>query len=188
MINLLPPEIKQKILVERTIRAAVFFCSVCSVIVCIGIALLAAPWFVLRAQEENLKNQYDILLQAPAFLRAETLEKDLALLYNKVALFEKNQIRALRPSRVVAAIKKHSEGIRIESFSYDGPKSESSNPQFRMKGNASDRDTLLAFIDALEEETLITNVRSPISNLLQGKDIEFLLTFDIVRAEAQFKP
>lgn len=180
MINLLPQEIKQAILRERFSRFIIFSSSVTALILVIGISLLSVPWFVLTLEERNLKNQQEILLKAPALARVQEIETKLKTLNTKLEAFQKNQARAVRSSVVFEKILARRNGIQIQSFVYGAPSNKESSIQMRLKGVARNRDALLRFVDTLEADESFSSVRLPISNLLRGTDIEFVLTFDVM--------
>ena len=187
MINLLPQEIRGVISQERFSRFLIFCSCTISFIFIVGILLLGVSWFALHLQERNVKDQLDTLFKAPVFARMKAIESELLDLNKEISVFEKNQKKALHISSVFEKSIAYNDGIRIESFSYDNIEGKQANPQFSMRGTARDRDTFLSFIGVLEKESMITNVRSPISNLLQEKNVDFLLTFEGVPSELQFK-
>ena len=180
MINVLPDKAKKELVRERLFRFTIVAGSILFIILFIGTLLLWMPLFVLDLEERELKKKLTILSSAPALARVTEIENDLRLLNDKLDFFEKNNTRIFYASDIIQAILAlQISGITLSSFDYDTKGFPREVIPFRIRGDARDRKTLLTFTSGLRGSDLIENVHSPISNLLQDKDIEFLITFDV---------
>lgn len=183
MINLLPQEIKHTILQERFLRFFVVLSSIVSLAVIAGMIPLFALWLELDGEARSLRDRQEILLKTPDLERAREIEDTLRGFNKTLAFFEENQKKSLPLLLIFEKIIANREGVRIDSFIYDFSGDKTLSPQFHISGTARDRDTLITFIDSLENDPNIENVSSPLSNLLQGKNTEFLITFTVVAQE-----
>lgn len=179
-MNLLPDDAKQNLRSERFSRFFIVLGAVLSAILLVGWVLLLVSWLALAFEERGLEKQLEIVRQSPFLVRINEIESELAFFNEKLSAYDKNRESILFTSRIFDRVLGHRQhGISLSLFSYNGAGAVENMPQFKIEGTASDREILVAFRDILDADPFIGNVRSPISNFLQERDISFSLTFDV---------
>ena len=175
MINLIPIEEKKEIKKDfyyRFLTALVtFFC----IAVFISLIMMV-PSYLVSLEKKNLtvqrlntqKNELIPEIDQKALVSIKDLDTKLALIENA----RKNKF--IFSEKVINEISsKKLTGIKINSFFYQNDFIE--GKKISITGVAQDREQLLLFRQALEEDDLFKNVDLPISNFVKGSDIEFNL-------------
>lgn len=176
-LNLLPPQEKKLLTLERLQRWLLFYGGAILAMAVVFAGLLAATWafllIQLKAVTLNLQTQRTSLqgqdLRAQQDLAKETnrqLEKlnqiQINHQYYSAALIE---LTRLVPS-----------GVRLDTFSLD------EKSQATLTGYARQREQVIAIQTALEGSVFFENVESPLANLVKSADINFSFNF-ILRPE-----
>ena len=166
-INLLPEQEKKTIAFEQWQRIIRFFGISVSMVLLIGIALLAPSYLPLYFQRNAL--QYSLAIQQDAAKRihANTIAQD--------SLRIKSIISSLRPYSDIQnnaltlfdLLLTHQSGIIITSFSID------KSAHVSLAGNASTRNNLLLFEQRLRDSAQFQDIASPLANIIQEANINF---------------
>lgn len=175
MINLIPNEYKKKMSVDSYLRfLALFFLMLGVSLVIASIAIL--PAFFLSYAEKNLideklkAQESEVITSSDK--NAQTVIEDLD---KKLSLIEadiKNE--SIFSQKVMnEIILKKMPNIKItEIFYQNDPKT---GAKISISGKAPNRDVLLLFRRALEDNIAFSKVDLPISNFIKGSNIEFNL-------------
>ena len=176
MINLIPNEDKKQMARDFYLRLMTLF------FIMLGISLLIAsililPSYFLSYVEKNATNtkfesQKNEFIPLPD-QNTLAVVKDLKNKLNLIEDAQKNQ--SIFSQKIInEIILKKPSGIKITGISYQND--PNTGKKININGKASNREILLSFRLALENDALFSKVDLPISNFVKGSDIEFNLS------------
>ena len=175
-LNLLPPEEKQIITLEKAQRWIVFYGSALIGICLVFITLLGATWLYVYTQSQAAEIN---LATTQTSLRGQDLKQQQNLIQQqniqlaKINLLQK-QHKYFSPLLISLAAMVP-DGVRLEGVSIkDGGEAA-------LSGFAQKREQFLIFKETLEKSPIFNNVVSPLSNLTRQTDVNFSL-------QLNFKP
>ena len=175
MINLLPEQAKKKLVRDRLSRLLLIFGIILLGMFISGSALALLTLISINLQRSELLRELEAAKKSTILERVEEVEVSIRKANERLKVFSKNLSRENRVSSVLKAVLGHRRSsIFIEELAYNGP------TEFRLHGIAGTRDDLLVFTKHLNDDDLIGEVDSPISNLLKNRDIEFSLSFEVL--------
>ena len=175
MINLIPIEEKKEIKNDFYYR----FLTAIFVVLCFAVfasLVMIFPSYFISLEKKNFtsqklsaqKNEVIPEIDQQALIAIKDLDTKLALIgnaRNNEFIFSKNVINEI--------LSKKLPGIKINSFYYLNDSLE--GRKVSIMGVAKDREQLLLFRRALEEDNLFKNVDLPISNFVKDNNIDFNL-------------
>ncbi len=175
MINLIPNEEKKKKVKDFYFRLTIIFFEVLAFSIMVASVALLPSYFMSSVKKnlintmlESQKNEPTPLFDQEIALLVGDIEKKLKLIEdtaeNKYSVSEQviNQILLSKMS-----------DIKITEITYDV---NVDGKIISIKGTAPNRDRLLAFRRALEDNVSFKKVNLPISNFIKGSNIRFSLT------------
>lgn len=175
MINLLSPEEKTELSMERKRKIAAILGSLFLIFLIFLVILLFSVKIYILSQIQSQKTTFDLENKLINSLQVKEFEENITNINNKISQlndFYKNQVNL---SQVLDKISNIAPvGIYLTDFSYQKEKS-----QITILGQAKTRDNLLEFKKSLESQSEIKNLYSPISNLTKPTNIDFYFTFNI---------
>lgn len=180
-LNLLPPQEKEAIAVDRAHRWIIFYGSAILGILLIFIVLLGTIWLYLAIQ---LKTVSVNLNSSQAGLQGQDLktQQDLIAQLNKdlveMDVLQKNH--KLYSKFLIALTELIPAGARLNGLDINDKE------EVIMEGFAQRRDQVIFLKDSLEKSALFSNVESPLSNLVKQADINFYFKFNL-RPDALIK-
>ena len=177
-MNLLP--IEDQILLKKQYRRKVFvFLGFIVLFLAAANLILIIPAFLfLKTNGENLRNQLEIADQSPVFFRFSDMSRSLERLNSEIEFLEKQkqETRALTPAlKKIVNLKTDEVSINFILFEKKKESSRTQADKITFRGNADTRSALLQFIKNLEKEESFLEVKSPPSNLLKEKGIDYSL-------------
>ncbi|MBU2036666.1 PilN domain-containing protein [Patescibacteria group bacterium] len=173
-LNLLPPDEKEQLNLDRLRRWVVFYGSGLLCSLSVFIFLLIVIWFSLFIQLKSLGESLDIAQrsQQGQDLKAhQDLIKELNVKIEKLGQSEKD--RQNYSLIFLALAKIMPAGTRIERLSLD------EKNQMVIAGYAQKRENLLDLKASLEKSALFTDIESPLTNLIKQTDIAFSFTLTV---------
>ncbi len=180
MINLLPQKNIKNIKKEFTRRVVIILGLAISVLIFTQIALSSALFLTLNSY---IKNSISQVIFTKEFAEKEGLQKSESKVknINKLLLFFQENENKIEPitddiSEILTASKNNS--IKLESFLFNMSPSLAT---VSIKGNASNRDNLINFINTLKLKNHFQKIESPISNLLKENDVDFSIILELKR-------
>ncbi len=191
MINLLPVEEKQKIQKAYRLRTAIVACAGAAVIFMINIFGLVPSYVGVLSKHETLTFQSGAAGGGGDGLGAETraLEEKItkANKNTQILLGEKD---AELPRELFAEIlSKKTSGTKITEISYSVPssnetasadkKGEKKMPAIILAGIADTRESLLSFVNVLNESGMFSSVDLPISNFVKDRNLGFSINIEV---------
>jgi len=175
MINLIPIEEKKKIRKDFYYRFFVLFFIMLGLLTIVLIVATLPAYFISLEKKISINSRLEIQkneVMPELDQQAQTELKDLDA---KLSLLDKAKRNKYVFSQKVVSeiISKKITGIKINRITYDNDSLE--GRVISVSGLAQNRETLLLFRKALEEDNSFKNVDLPISNFVKGTDIEFSL-------------
>jgi len=173
-LNVLPPQEKKILALEKAQRWIIFYgCNILGILI-IAIALLGIIWFSINIElngvaanlaqiQFGLKGQ-DLKAQQGL---VNTLNADLKTISN----LQKNQKNYSH--LLISLADLVPDGIRITNLSFNEKNAAS------LSGHAQRREQIIAFQEALEKSNLFENIKNPLENLVKQTDIDFNFSFTI---------
>lgn len=172
-LNLLPPQEKEFLRLERMSRSAIFFGKLFLFLICIFAALLAAIWFYLAVQVQAMDGLVNAEKGSSSLPAARELEEKIVAANQKIKLLNNLQDRQVPVVDVLENLARAvSPGIHFESLQLD-----IKNKKAVLIGHAATREQLIAFQGKLESYPLFSEIKSPVSNFVKAEDIDFNLSF-----------
>lgn len=165
MINLLTPEAQAKLLQQYRHRRRVvagtlaITCFAAAILLCVVLAMQ------LHLETSGLTQQLE---KSQTSSSGSALKQELSRTAAEIKLL---QSRGTQQSLIAAreAINKLAVGVKIHSWHWslaEGGKSAT----LQLEGQASTRETLIAFVNALKKEKIFKTVESPVTNLIKSQN------------------
>lgn len=171
-MNLIPAEYQKALFYKRVRRLVLFIGLRLAFGILIAFILLLPTYFFLAFQERELRREVEALAQSSRLQELQGLEADIKGFNDTLAEFEGASAIDLSLSDVLQDIVVRSSSyVGYQTFMYDAKER-----RIDIKGEVSTRNALLEFIEKVKESAFVERVDSPISNLLEGRDVMFSLT------------
>ncbi len=173
-LNLLPPQEKELLGLERARRQIMLYGSSILLALFGFIALLGFIWFFiliqLKSYSQSLQN-IEASFQGQGVDRQKQLIADFNQYLAKLDQIQKNHQYYSPALTELANI--IPSGVRIDSLSIDEDK------QVSLAGFAPQRTQVLMLQDSLEKSKFFTEVEKPLANLIKQTDINFNFKFNL---------
>jgi Tfp pilus assembly protein PilN len=179
-LNLLPPQEKQEL--ERSEIAhwfISFWVMILVGLIIFSLLLLGTYWYLvilLKAQNELIAIEQSNVAMIKQISQMETKIEQINQNISQIYLLQKDFIPLTPILEEIAKIVP--QGIYLNNFSY-----QASTHQVNLNGHAGQREQLLLFQKALEENPCLIELEAPLSNLLKQKDIDFSFSFTITQTQ-----
>ncbi len=174
MINLLPVEEKKKIARDYRFRVLIFYFYAFGAFLAVATVSLLPSYFLSSLKERLTAQKLEILKSLPVSEPDQATLDAIKDVNAKIAIIngaEKSKFLVLE-NAVDEVILRKMPDIKITSIDYekkDGVKG------INLHGLAPNRERLLLFRQALEEDKAFSSVDLPISNFVKGANIDFSL-------------
>lgn len=187
MFNLLPENHKAGNRREYRRRRLTIYMAVSLFLIVVFDAFLSATYYFLYIKREENKAE---LANRKGKFESEEYDKIVAdmNILNEQVVFLNAKSMPLFVNNVVDFIVDHSgSGIKVEGMSFGGVQTaqirDTKNSktevvrfwEINVRGVARSRDTLRAFLTALEQNPSVSKVETPVSNFTQREDLEFAI-------------
>jgi len=180
MINLIPNQEKKEMIRGFYYRLVVLLFVVLGASFFIMFIAILPSYFLSYTENKIQKNRLEIQTQETVPLPQEETERIINEVDRKLNIIEDRMDEEFLVSTKVinAIILRKMSNIKITNISYED---NSQNGPIQAKkisiqGVAPSREVLLAFRQALEDDSNFKNVNLPISNFIKGSNIQFYLT------------
>lgn len=177
MRNLLSEQNKKIIRREyltRVFSIGLIFLFITSVL---GSVFLLPSFFFSRAKEEAVRTSAEIVRKSVEFREKNSPDVLLEEVKQKLELLSSKNGGILVQDIVIKITDEKPRGVSLYRISYMELTEERS--RITLTGIASKREDMLSFRKYLEQNTLFSSVRLPVSNLAKDKDIEFSIEIEI---------
>lgn len=172
MINLLPPNVKKRVVIEYWVRVVSVWFMLISFVLMLGV-LVMLPVYVLIGTQISVKEK----AATEASERVDSYENvsDELINANKEAKYVVDESRYSLFSEYVYLFERLQESeIKIKEIGLNRIGDQIS--PIRLSGEATDRQALASFRDRILAQEGVKDVDLPISNLAQDRNISFTLT------------
>lgn len=178
MNGLLPKNYEKAFRREKFARLIVAGLLYVSFVFALGISFLAPSYFVLKFSLEDTLRQLDTEELSLRRRNADNLEKSVSSLNLLLRDYNRNELRKFSFSNVlVKIINSAPDGININSVDFD--KNQDNLFFFRISGEADFREDIINYQRNLKTLSEVSEVRSPLANLLKDANAPFILEADI---------
>lgn len=176
MINLIPNEEKKKKVQDFYFRLAVVFLAILGFSMVIASVMILPSYFLSLVKKNLIGTKLEIQKNEPIPLLDQRILTTVSDLENKLTLIENIRKNKYIVSEQVIqeVLSKKMSDIKITEITYDNValKGKSIN----VSGTAPNRERLLLFRKAFEEDSTFKEVNLPISNFIKGSNIRFSLS------------
>lgn len=174
MINLLPAEARRELARERFGRLLMVVAVALLGLSISGAGLLFLTFVSLGPRQNELARELEVAKKSPALLRVEEVEGGIGKLNGMLRAFSRDLKRENKISHILEkVISARTSSVTINEINYTSP------AEFNLSGRAGARNDLIKFIERIETSDFVDKVNSPISNLLEDRDIDFTLSFTV---------
>lgn len=173
-LNLLPPQEKEVLALERIQRWIVLYGSAIFGILLIFVSLLTIIWIFITIQLKSVTSNLDSIqssFKGQDLITQQTAVASLNSYLEKIDAIQKNQKNYSNLIIFLAGI--IPAGVRLDTLSLNEQNEVSLN------GFAQRRELVVSLKDALEKSELFSNIESPLSNLVKETDINFYFKFKL---------
>jgi len=177
MINLLPPQEKEKIRKYYRDRLLIVSFLLFSLAILMGVIFLLPSFFLATFKEKAVLNQVDIIKKAVSFSEQRNVEEAVRAVNEKLLILRKEGEGEVRLSQLLTTvIENKDDNLLINGFFSEKQKEDGGQKnRITVRGISPDRETLLDFVDTLREEKAVTSVDLPIGSLVKSRNIPFSL-------------
>lgn len=177
MFNLLPESLKSTIRSDYKQRVVVVGLLVVIFIQISFLLFLVPSWLISMYKEKDALVATEAMNQSKMVSSINSISTVIADTNTKLNIISK----ALEYKKVLpilnTIINNKTSSIRLNDFSYTYLSSNSASVV--ISGVSATRDSLVAFVNALQKTTQFKNVDLPVSNLTKDKNINFSLTLSV---------
>jgi hypothetical protein len=149
-----------------------FFIS-CGVV--IGIISLLPSYFYSSSQEKNSIKKLDLAQKSAESKGFYDLIDELKKSEEDIKKLKGEDLRLSYSSVVDTLLTYRTSTIKINSIQISSIKNATSTADVVIQGKASTREALLAFKKYIEQDSSVSNVEMPISDLAKNKDSAFAI-------------
>ncbi|QQR76875.1 hypothetical protein IPJ63_01255 [Candidatus Nomurabacteria bacterium] len=178
MINLLPFEQRNLIEHNYKMRFVVVIIFFITILLLVAIIFLIPSFVVVNSKLKAAENNLESIKSTEGFKNDETLSdiiKDINVQVDKIALEEKDL--SFVDQIILPVVKLKPSQLSLTEFLITHQ--DKNNIMVQVGGQSPDRDTLLRFVNSLEEVPDFKDVLLPISDYVPGEDIDFSVSFKI---------
>ncbi|MBP9748413.1 MAG: hypothetical protein KBD17_02210 [Candidatus Pacebacteria bacterium] len=176
MINLIPNEEKKKIARHFYFRLAVVSLLMVSLVICFTIMAILPSYILSKTKEDVADSKLTMQKSEPVPILDQNTSDAIADLDGKLSLVENlSANKFVVTERVIKEILNSKiSDVKISRISYENDSVQ--GKKIGIDGEASSRERLLLFRQALEDNKAFQNVDLPISNFVKGSNIQFHLS------------
>lgn len=174
MINLLPEEAFVKLRSDYRKKLLGFGLYLLSVVAAISIVFLVPAYIASTTQLSQVETLLFDARARPVSKQAEALADNVRSINQKVKLVA-DWSEPTYPSALISNVLGHKKGDI--SFSYI----DLSDGALVLRGRAASRSSFLALMEALKSDNTLSDISSPISNLIATSSLDFSIQMKIVQ-------
>lgn len=177
MTNLLPLSEKKKIQTLYHYRLTAVSLVVTLVLCIIGLLFILPSFFLAMVKENDANERLTIAREATAANSSDEIGSLVQETVRMVTILSEEASDVPPVSQLFPAISdRRAFGVTLSGFFYTH---DTTGKKVVVRGHAPDRDSLIAFVDALSEVSFFKKVDLPVSFLVNNRDIEFSLTITL---------
>lgn len=175
MINLIPINERLKQIKAYRVRFAIMFFSISLVAWLAGLVFLVPAYISAKSRISSVGESIKIAKSVSSAKGEGNLEFVIKEIQNRINILL-SENKNIPPSQFLETIiNDKPSGVRLTGFT--GTDKGSGVMVLEVRGVASDRNSLLQFVQVLEKEEFFSRVEVPVSSFIEEKDLDF--TFQI---------
>ena len=176
MTNLLPFEEKKAVRGIYTMRRFIVALSLVVTAIIVGAIFLLPSFFIIAVKEERLSAELAGMKKAGVPDTNKHIEQAVTETNKTMDILKLSDGSALSEA-LLSVFSKSDSDISFTGFFYTKDASGTSpRKQVVIRGKATTRNALIAFVDRLKSERVFASVDLPVSDLAQAKDLTFSIT------------
>jgi len=177
MANLLPREHLVEVRHERRNRVAVVSLVASLITILLGTVFLVPSLLLSRTEAVSAERKIELTRTFIAQREESGVLTEVRDIRKRIERLE-SEFNDITSSDLLRALDRSiPSGVRLFSISYDRKRGDSDS--IGLVGNASTRETLLDLTRKLDQETLLSGIELPVSNLARSTNISFSLTLTV---------
>jgi len=179
MINLLPPEEKQKLLLEKKEKLTLIWLVVILVsFICFALILFSIKFYILADLDlqKNILSQSESVIKTQEFVNSNNIMQRYNGTLAQVDSFLKNETYFSQAFKIITGVPTP-EGVRLTNFSLNRDKN--GVMQINVSGTSDTRDNLINFKNNIEQIPQIKNPSFSPDSWISQKNANSSLTFSI---------
>lgn len=172
--SLLPQEYKKEVRREKVLRSIVVMFGILNTALLVGIVFLLPSYFMPTFSQGEAERQFRAQQELLARQNVQELEDTIRQTNALTALYQRNESRRKSVAPLLlrfAALDIPDIALRAMHLFED----KTGAFAVSLQGNATTRNTFLAYVRSLENTDGVAAVRSPVDNLLREADVSFSL-------------
>jgi len=184
MINLLPPQEKELLFLERNKKLAIVLgYTIIIALIYLALVLFSVKFYILGelSRQKNILNTTEAKYQTADFLSYNNLVKKYNDDLVKADTFYKKEIYFSNLVKTILDIQRP-EGLFFSDISIK-TNDKDNKIKATISGISNTRDNLLTFKDNIEHSNKIENIYFPPNSWIKTKDINFYITLEILPNE-----
>lgn len=179
MINLLPLEYKKNQRRALLFRVSFVVLLMFSLVVAASSVLLLPLYLSATAQVKGEKDRLDLYKTSQSFSDTETSSRTIADTNERVAVFALEESDSQFSGVLTLLDEIIPSGISVTDMTLLVSGENKKRTQLELRGNASTRESLVQFVDALKAQENFESVELPVSGLVKDSNIDFNMSFVI---------
>lgn len=137
--------------------------------------LLFPSYYFLFFQEGSISDQLEAVRRSEGTDRLQNVEAGVKKINSRLSTIEEFDKKSILPTAVMLRVfHKLPQGVTLQSFSFTYKKKS-----VGLGGHADTRDAYLYFENALKTDSAFANFSSPVTNLLNARNVSFELSFSL---------
>ena len=182
MINLLPPQEKKELLLERNKNIVIVLGNIVVIsLVCLTLVLLSLKLYVKAESKYYNAALIDIekKYRTPDSISLKKVMENYNKSLSSIDAFYKKGNHVADSIKAILEVQRP-ENLYFNTLDISRPK-EDGKVNISLSGKSDTRENLQKFRDNLKESAKIKNVSFPPDNWIKSNDINFRATFEVVR-------
>lgn len=177
LINVLPLEQKHSLKKEYWMRLSVVTTSLLSLMCIIATVLLLPPYFFSSTKSTLAEARLEAFNSANTETETQNLDTSIVDINKKLVLLTRTPQTHTSETVIGGLLEDRVQGITYSQILYSENAEDSK--VIELHGESTDRNSLYAFKSKLSTNTAFTNIKLPISNFIEPKDINFTISIDV---------
>ncbi|MBI2108951.1 MAG: hypothetical protein HYT93_02085 [Parcubacteria group bacterium] len=174
MVNLLP--VSEKVKIQNTYKSRLLIVGLIFFVITVGFGVVALSPALLWGfvKEKVALDRLTVVSEIVSVEERKNLKKSVSDTNKKISLLQEEKSGYIFIYEAIEkTMARKNFNVTLTAFFYENIPGSSQGVRMTVSGVAKDRQTLLAFVNALEKEPVFTNVELPVSNFVKSSDIPF---------------
>lgn len=171
MINLISQNKKKRLRIKYYIRLGSIFLNVVTGLMLMSIAFLIPSYITVNEKEKIEYQAFQEIFTEDDYAHQQLMRRIIQETRMQLDLIDSLHDRSFIQNTISTIEQESIDGILVAYMNIDGNRS-----RVDIRGNAVTRESLLSFINNLEESEYFSRIEAPVSSFLQSTNIPFNIT------------